>query len=258
VGESFQVRLFWEGKQPMQESYVVALRLLDVAGAVVAGMDTLPYQNRYQTPTWPVQRPFQDIYLLPIPETAEPGLATLSVTLYPWRQTEKPLPVWVDGQPIGASVRLASIKIRGKGQIVQEPGNSLEVNFGQQFQLFGYDAPTRLTDDQVEVTLYWQALEPDGQDYTIFMHLVDSQGNLVAQADSPPQNGRYPTSILEPGEQILDSHLFALPEGLASGAYQVLMGVYHPETGTRLPAINENNERQIDDTVHLQKVIIIP
>jgi hypothetical protein len=90
----------------------------------------------------------------------------------------------------------------------------------------------------------------------IFKHLVDEQGNLVAQADGPPQNGRYPTSILEPGEQILDTHLFDLPDGLQSGEYQILVGVYHPETGVRLPAINMNNERLTNDAVILHKVTI--
>lgn len=258
VGESFRVSLFWEGRQPMQESYVMALRLLDVDGEVIAGMDTLPYQNRYQTPSWAVQKPFQDTYHLPIPETAEPGLATLSITVYPWRQTEKPLLVWVDGQPVGPSINLTTVKIRSNAQIDQEPENSVLVNFGQQIQLFGYDIPSQVTGGQFEVSLYWQAVAPDGQDYTIFMHLVDDQGNLMAQADGPPQNGRYPTSILETSEQILDTHLFDLPDDLQSGSYQILMGVYHPETGVRLPAVNRNNERLTDDTVHLQKVIIIP
>ena len=258
VGESFQVSLFWEGKQAMQEDYVVALRLLDLDGKVIASLDTIPYQNRYPTPTWPVQRPFQDTYSLPISESAESGLAVISVTLYPWRQTENPLPVWVDGQPIGESVSLTSVKIRGTTQINHQPENNAQINFGQQFQLFGYDAPSQVTATQFEVSLYWQALEPDGQSYTIFIHLVDEHGNLVAQADGPPQNGRYPTSILEPGEEILDSHLFSFPEDLQSGVYQILMGVYHPETGIRLPALNSNNERLTDDTVLLQKVIINP
>ena len=256
AGDSFQVSLFWEGRQPMQESYVAALRLLDLEGEVIAGVDTIPYRNRYPTPNWTVQRPFQDTYHLPVPETAVPGLATFSITLYPWRQTEKSLPVWVDGQPVGTSVNLTTVKIRGEAQIRQIPENSVQVNFGQQIQLFGYDAPTRITGGQFEVALYWQAVEPDGQDYMIFMHLVDEQGNLVAQADGPPQNGRYPTSILEPGEQILDTHLFDLPDGLQSGEYQILVGVYHPETGVRLPAINMNNERLTNDAVILHKVTI--
>ncbi len=258
VGQTLQVSLFWEGRQPMQESYVVALRLLDLDGAVIAGMDALPYQSRYQTPVWPVQRPFQDTYHLPIPETAEPGLATFAITLYPWRQTESPLPVLVNGQPVGPGVNLTTVKIRGEAQIDQEPENSVQIDFGQQLHLFGYDAPTEITGSQLAVTLYWQAVEPDGQNYTIFMHLVDNQGNLVAQADGPPQNGRYPTALMEPGEQILDKHLFTLPEDIPGGAYQILMGVYHPETGTRLPAVNTNNERFPNDAVPLQKVIIIP
>lgn len=258
VGDGFEVSLYWEGRQPMQESYVVALRLLDVDGAVIAGVDTLPYQNRYQTPVWPVARPFQDTYHLPLPETAVPGLATLAITLYPWRQTESPLPVSVNGQPIGPSVTLATVKIRGEAQVKQAPENSVQINFGSQLQLLGYDAPTEVTDATFAVTLHWQAVEPDGQNYTIFMHLLDAQGNLVTQADGPPQNGRYPTTILEPGEQLVDTHRFTLPQGLPSGEYQILMGVYHPETGLRLPAINTNNERFANDAVPLPKLIIIP
>lgn len=258
AGETFQVNLFWEGRKPMQENYVVALRLLDLDGKLIAGLDTIPHQNRYPTPSWAVARPFQDTYSLLIPETAQSRLATLSVVLYPWRQTENPLPVWVDGQMIGESVSLTAIKIRNNASRTLQPQNSAQIDFGQQLQLFGYDTPTQVITDQFEVTLYWQALEPDGQDYTIFMHLVDSLGNLVAQADSPPQNGRYPTSIWESGEQIIDTHLFTLPEGLPGGTYQILIGVYLPETGIRLPAINSKNEQLIDDTLQLHTVIITP
>lgn len=258
TGGVFKVSLYWEGKRPMQESYVMAFRLLDTDGGVIAGLDTLPYQNRYQTPVWPVARPFQDTYYLPIPETAVPGLATFTVTLYPWRQTESPLPAWVNGQPVGASVSLTTVKIRGAAQIDQAPENRVQINFGSQMRLFGYDVPTEISDSKFAIALYWQALEPDGQNYTVFMHLVDAQGNLVAQADSPPQNGRYPTTILEPGEQILDTHLFTLPEGLPGGKYQILIGVYHPETGLRLPAINMSGERLSNDAAPLSKVILIP
>lgn len=83
------------------------------------------------------------------------------------------------------------------------------------------------------VTLTWRALAPVDKDYTVFVHMVDSGGRLVAQHDGPPAEGARPTSGWLPGEEIMDRHVIWLPEGLPPGPYRLLVGLYQGDT--RLP-----------------------
>jgi hypothetical protein len=75
---------------------------------------------------------------------------------------------------------------------------------------------------------------PDAN-YTVFVHLRSTAGKTVAQADSPPQAGSYPTSFWDTDETIVDNHTIPLPDNLPAGEYTVVVGLYRYETGERLP-----------------------
>jgi hypothetical protein len=72
-------------------------------------------------------------------------------------------------------------------------------------------------------------------DYTTFVHLTNSAGELVAQQDQPPLKGAYPTSLWDPGEIIADELALPLPAELPPGRYELLVGLYDPLSGQRLP-----------------------
>jgi hypothetical protein len=76
------------------------------------------------------------------------------------------------------------------------------------------------------VELAWKALQPMGRDYTVFVHLVDGGGRLVAQHDGPPAGGSRPTTSWESGGEIRDLHLIPLPPGIADGRYALWVGLY--------------------------------
>ena len=67
--------------------------------------------------------------------------------------------------------------------------------------------------DTVWVTLYWQVLERLDQDYTVFVHLTDHQGRSVAEANSWPGLGNYPTQLWQPGTVIVDRYPVQIPGG---------------------------------------------
>jgi hypothetical protein len=60
----------------------------------------------------------------------------------------------------------------------------------------------------------------------------------VAQGDSKPQEGFYPTPYWQPGERIVDRHTFPLPGDIAPGSYDILLGFYEVETGQRLQILD--------------------
>ena len=104
--------------------------------------------------------------------------------------------------------------------------------------------------------LAWQAVAPDGRDYTVFVHLLDGAGELVAQSDGPPQGGAYPTSIWSAGEQVADTRALALPGDLPPGEYTLFVGLYDPASGARLPAIDVTGTRAPNDAVELARIVI--
>ncbi len=84
------------------------------------------------------------------------------------------------------------------------------------------------------LALHWRARQSIKADYNVFVHLLDSQGNRVAQADSQPALWTRPTSSWSPGERIEDRHALSLPDDLPPGAYSLIVGLYLPENGERL------------------------
>jgi hypothetical protein len=258
AGESLVVDLFWRALVPMSESYVIALHVFDAAGQDVSDVDTIPYDWRYATAVWPKGQPFQDTYRLPpIDNNAAPGTATLMLTVYPWSRPDQPLPYRVAGLEPGRHLPLTNIEIPSCETEGFNRTNGLGTIFGQQARLTDFDAPeTAVAGQPFELILYWQALHPDGQDYSVFVHLLDDSGNLVAQGDSPPQGGTHPTSKWTPDEQVQDVHTILLPHDIRSGVYQVSLGLYSHSSGIRLPAYCADGTRWLDSSVSLTTVLI--
>ncbi|MCU0463661.1 MAG: hypothetical protein MUF38_03735, partial [Anaerolineae bacterium] len=98
--------------------------------------------------------------------------------------------------------------------------------------------PTSLTitaGDTLPIGLVWQATQPLTDDYQISVQLVaEADGRLVAQRDSPPQNGLTRTSLWEIGQTYLDPHSLALPADLPPGTYQIEVIAYRLDTLERL------------------------
>jgi hypothetical protein len=91
------------------------------------------------------------------------------------------------------------------------------------------------------VELDWHALNnPDG-DYTVFVHLVDPHGQVVAQTDLQPQGGFAPTSQWKAGTPQIDRHGLILPDNLAAGDYTVRLGLYRSDDQSPLRVTRGEN-----------------
>ena len=86
----------------------------------------------------------------------------------------------------------------------------------------------------VNVTLVWQARTAVAESYTVFVHMLDGNGILIAQHDGIPVAGSRPTFTWEAGERLIDVHTLAIPAGVTFGHGQIVAGMYHTETVERL------------------------
>jgi len=96
--------------------------------------------------------------------------------------------------------------------------------------------PLRLSDKggRVRLTLWWEALAPVEEDYTVFTHLLDGKGRLVGGHDSMPANGWRPTSSWRMGQVMRDIHYIPFETGEDLGEIIIEVGLYDLETGRRL------------------------
>ncbi len=75
-------------------------------------------------------------------------------------------------------------------------------------ELVGYALPQKVVapGHELPLTLYWRALEPIDEDFSVYINLFDAEGNVVGRWRAFPGGGTYPTRLWQPGEIIADSY----------------------------------------------------
>jgi hypothetical protein len=119
--------------------------------------------------------------------------------------------------------------------------------------LLGYDVQT--SPEALTLTVIWQAKRRMTESYKVFVHVTDeASGAIVAQDDSIPRRWSYPTDWWEQNEVVTDT--ITIPwDQVTPGRYGVTIGIYHPDTGQRLPARTQAGERYPDDLVPLTSIV---
>jgi len=109
----------------------------------------------------------------------------------------------------------------------------IDARFGEAIRLCGItlaQEPGRLV-----ITPAWDVRAVPAADYQVFLHLIDSAGQVVAQVDVAPGGADAgPTSAWQAGQQIALPLPLPLPADLPSGDYQLTIGLYDVRTGARL------------------------
>ena len=103
--------------------------------------------------------------------------------------------------------------------------------FGDHIVLAGYS----LAMEPLLLELFLSANDDVAKNYHVFVHLVDENGQIVAQTDGQPANWTRQTTGWAPGEYITDAHALTLPQGLSIDNLRLRVGLYDPDSGERLP-----------------------
>jgi hypothetical protein len=132
----------------------------------------------------------------------------------------------------------------------------IDATLGDQVSLTGYSLSGEpVAGDTLSVTLYWQALHPPTDDYTVFVHLLGTDGELAAQSDAPPIDGLYPTSRWEKGDRLIQRIDLHLPPSVPPGTYDLVVGMYTYPDIVRLVVASDRPRAQ-DGLVWLESVQI--
>ncbi len=90
----------------------------------------------------------------------------------------------------------------------------------------------------VDQLLLWCPSGPTSRGLTVFVHLVDGHGRLVAQHDGVPVGGTSPTTSWDSGQVIVDRHRFVVPDSVGSFSGYVQVGFYESESVERVATHN--------------------
>lgn len=203
-GQSLDISLLWEGDGPLPD---LTLAAADDSWSLV--LEPLPGPRERITLDWRAAT---------VPASASDGEARLLLPegreLARWRLAALPLVLeppdvaFVVDRPLGALATLTGFTpAQTTMSLLTEP----------------------------EVTLVWRAgAGGTGASYTVFVHLLDSQGRLIAQSDAVPAGGSRPTSGWRRGEYIVDVHRLRFNDLAQPGAARLSVGMYDARSGVRL------------------------
>jgi hypothetical protein len=233
-GEEWEITLNWQALEGAGPAYTAFLHLIAPDGTGVAGIDEPVLKGIYQPDLWPEGKPLSDRHRLPIPSDLPPGRYRLDLGVYPSGEPGQLLPV-------GAGDRLALAALDIGQKIGLPPEEGTDIDFGP-IRLLGYDLDCVAVPNACQVTLHWQAQGPIDRDYTVFVHLVDSEGEIATQDDDVPGDPFFPTSTWLPGRSVLDEHTLAVPQDAPPEEYTVVIGLYHVPTNDRVPATGADGQ----------------
>lgn len=107
------------------------------------------------------------------------------------------------------------------------------------------------------LTLYWRALRDIEADYVVFVHLAETDGDILAQKDNPPQGGTRPTSLWAQGEQVADLYELVIPSNAPAGAYWLKIGLYSSNSMQRLPVVDPGQAAVDQDAILVHSITVV-
>ncbi len=233
AGDPVRVDLLWQAWEPTTTPLTVTLSFRSLpTGRLAAPPQAFPLPAA-QADALPAAL-LRTTHILPAPRSRGDQRYLVEARLragdawLPWRPT-----VWL---PLGI------VQVRDRPHLASTPAGATPIAamFGDLAELTAYavQPSARQAGEALTLTLYWRALSEQDRSYTVFVHLVNAAGQLVAQHDGPPANGELPTTVWLAGEIIADTHTLPLPADLPAGVYTLRVGLYDPATGQRLPIVS--------------------
>jgi hypothetical protein len=113
------------------------------------------------------------------------------------------------------------------------------VQFGDKILFRGYDLydESIREEGRLRITLYWQALRSMGEDYTIYLKLINGAYHVWGQQDDRPYWGGLPTNSWKEGQVVGDRREMEILPGTPPGSYQVEVILYDLHSGEVLEPV---------------------
>jgi hypothetical protein len=225
-GQSVPIRLYWRLLKPVHVAYRGVISLTAPDGSVTWGSITsLNLGGGISSAGWPTDRYVVDSYSLPINTDAPPYVGQIRVAIFTFDGNIHYLPLADDA----TTTILADLRITGSPPADNPAFKPMNVQFGDLITLRGYLQQPGENGQQC-LTFRWQANRDGISDQVVMLHLRDSSGAVVGNADSPPLRTLYQTSRWLKDQILDDKHCFTVPPNTVD----VAIGLYERNSGQRL------------------------
>jgi hypothetical protein len=226
VGQPFTLTLAWRAESAPAETYHAQLLWLD-DDSVKAETPAFSPAVGYPTAKWEAGDRWRGIHVLYAPGRLERGDYEVAVQL-----------IDDSNNAAGEPIVIGETNITTPRRRFQLPDSATPsaALWETLIRLAGYDLPEEraTSGDALNLTLYWQAETDVSESLTVFIHLVDEDGNIVAQQDQIPVRGARPTTGWAPGEVIEDEVQLFIPPDVPRGEYTIRIGWYNAVTNRRI------------------------
>ncbi len=243
-GDRIRLTLFWRVEAQPQADDLLRILITDAADQTF-DLGTFPPTNIWHpTSIWRPGQGWRGQTTFRLPIRAQVGKAQLSLQL-----------IGPGGVPLTAPVPLTVLRVQptDRSFVPPQPQMVRQANFDDKAILVGADlAPGPLAPGgTLRLILHWQAVSEMDIPYTVFVHLLGPDGQVVAGRDSQPVSGTRPTTGWVPGEYIADPHEMPLPSDLPPGSYVIEVGLY--DAGARhmprVPILGKDGEIETDRVI---------
>ncbi|MBN1249606.1 MAG: hypothetical protein JXC32_18230, partial [Anaerolineae bacterium] len=227
--------------------------------------------SRRLTPEWRPGEIIAERYYAYVPFGLMSGDYPLTLSYANLSQSEEPLSFDVGVEAIG----LGMVHVEGLPTFAGAPrvarraltniGNevaltAVRARVGLSLRFGQWDRPLVAVPGQsLHLRLTWHVLAQPTASYTVFIHLIDSDGRLWYGHDYMPLGGAFPSYLWFPkwlaGQRVVDPYRLPLPEDLPSGTYWLEVGMYEMGSIRRVAQL-DNDGTMTGDRLILGPVVV--
>jgi hypothetical protein len=222
-GGLFAITLYWQPQREISTMFRPVVQLVNLPLTAAYGASEPFFPGGGHSVGYPPDRFASEVHELRVFADAPPYVARVSVQMVD-AATGEPLRL-----PDGSDRVLLEPLIRIEGSDTGTT-DALQVTFDNSIALHCVDVAR--SDDHYTLDFYWHVETTPAHDVVLFAHGLDASGEVIQQADAPPLDGEYPTSLWQPGQDLISR--ITLPYDAAITSFAV--GLYAPNDGARLPA----------------------
>jgi mannosyltransferase len=232
-GDILSFSAYWRALAAPATDYAVVFRLSGPGGERDADRRLPLASQAYPTSKWQVGEVIRAQYDLALSADTPPGDWRLEALVEAGNGTRSQP---VDLSPVHISARPGPPSPSGTGL-------PIKADFADEVTLLGYDTVRGNT--TMTVTLYWEAQRLLDHSYTVFVHLLNARGEIVAQRDRLPLGGAWPTTAWLPGRPLADAYELTANGTVPGDANRLAVGLYLAATGERLRVAGSNDDKVI-------------
>ena len=255
AGDQVRLKLYWQVRKQSGSDNSIFLTLVDDHGQEIGRYRTFPGAGSLRTSRWQEGLIYPDEYLITISRAAY-GRYPFDMRVE-WKDAERTTSIEAmsaDGEMIEPVLLDIGAVVTARFQPSVTGFSELPVDmqpvFDEKIRLESFMLDLELN----EITLNWKSESTAEEDYTVFAHLLDADGNILSQDDNSP---RLPTRYWRWGESFTTYHRFDAEYNMLG--FTVSVGLYLND-GLTYPKLEYSKmvEQEGEDTEVVFDAFVIP